>query len=75
MKPERLKQEPFGKNGRLVEVKLFSDGAYYFVYEKGIIIRLSKIDLKTEEIEKIEKEIQQTSETMENSEGCQNPSS
>jgi len=61
MKPERLKQEPVGNNGRLVEVKLFSDGAYYFVYEKGTVFRLTKIDLKTEEIEEIEKEIQQTS--------------
>lgn len=61
MKPERLKQEPIGRNGRLVEVKLFSDGAYYFVYEKGIIFRLSKIDLKTEETEK--QEIQQFSES------------
>jgi len=61
MKPERLKQEPIGRNGRLVEVKLFSDGAYYFVYEKGIIFRLSKIDLKSEEIEK--QEIQQSSES------------
>jgi len=64
MKPERLKQEPIGRNGRLVEVKLFSDGAYYFVYEKGIIFRLSKIDLKTEETEETEKqEIQQSSES------------
>jgi hypothetical protein len=75
MKPERLKQEPIGKNGRLIEVKLFSDGAYYFVYEKGLIFRLSKIDLKTEEIKEIEKEIQQSSEPLEKSEGCNNPSS
>jgi hypothetical protein len=54
MKPESLKQEFVGKNGRLVEVKLLSDDAYYFVYEKGIVIRLSKIDLKTEETEKHE---------------------
>ncbi len=60
MKLERLKQEPLGSNGRLVEVKLFSDGAYYFVYEKGTIFRLTKIDLKTEEDEN--HEIQQSSE-------------
>jgi hypothetical protein len=52
MKPETLKQEPVGKNGKLVEVKLFMDGAYYFVYEKGMVFRLTKIDLKTEETEK-----------------------
>jgi hypothetical protein len=54
MKPESLKQEFVGKHGRLVEIKLLSDGAYYFVYEKGMVIRLSKIDLKTEETEKHE---------------------
>jgi hypothetical protein len=64
MKPERLKQEPIGRDGRLVEVKLFSDGAYYFVYEKGIIFRLSKADLKTEEIKEIEEhEAPRSSET------------
>ncbi|MEM2130292.1 MAG: hypothetical protein QXZ70_06810 [Candidatus Bathyarchaeia archaeon] len=51
MKSERLKQEPIGSNGRLVEVKLFSDGAYYFVYEKGIVFKLTKDDLKAEEME------------------------
>jgi hypothetical protein len=30
------------------------DGAYYFVYEKGMVFRLTKIDLKTEETEKQE---------------------
>ncbi len=54
MKPETLKQEPVGRNGKLVEVKLFMDGAYYFVYEKGTVFRLTKIDLKTEETEKHE---------------------
>jgi hypothetical protein len=54
MKPESLKQEFVGKNGRLVEIKLLSDGVYYFVYEKGIVIRISKTDLKTEETEKNE---------------------
>ncbi len=52
MKPETLKQEHVGRNGRLVEVKLFLDGAYYFVYERGTVFRLTKIDLKTEEAEK-----------------------
>jgi len=51
MKLERMKQEPVGSNGRLVEVKLFSNEAYYFVYEKGTIFKLTKIDLKTEEDE------------------------
>ena len=54
MKPESLKQEFVGKHGKLVEIKLLSDGFYYFVYEKGIVVRLSKIDLKTEETEKHE---------------------
>ncbi|MEM2889485.1 MAG: hypothetical protein QXR42_08480 [Candidatus Bathyarchaeia archaeon] len=51
MKPEQLKQEPVGSNGRLVEVKLFYDGAYYFVYETGIIFKLTKDDLRTDELE------------------------
>jgi hypothetical protein len=48
MKSESIKQEFVGKHGRLIEINLLSDGFYYFVYEKGII-RLSKIELKTEE--------------------------
>lgn len=54
MKAESLKQVPVGRNGKLVEVKLFMDGAYYFVYERGTVFRLTKIDLKTEEAEKHE---------------------
>jgi len=56
MKQETLKQVPVGRNGRLVEVKLFMDGAYYLVYERGTVFRLTKIDLKTEEDEKREKQ-------------------
>jgi hypothetical protein len=52
MKQETQKQEHIGRNGRLVEVKLFTDGAYYFVYKGGTVFRLTKIDLKTEEDEK-----------------------
>ena len=52
MKPETQRQEHVGQDGRLVEVKLFMDGAYYFVYEGGTVFRLTKIDLKTEEDEK-----------------------
>ena len=47
---------PVGRNGKLVEVKLFMDGAYYFVYKGGIVFKLTKIDLKTEEDEKREKQ-------------------
>jgi len=52
MKQEALKQVPLGKNGKLVEVKLFMDGAYYFVYKGGTVFRLTKTDLETEEDEK-----------------------
>jgi len=51
MKPERLEQESIGSKGRLVEIKLFLDGAYYFVYEKGVVFKLTKDDLRIEEIE------------------------
>jgi len=42
-----------GDDDRLIEVSLFSDGAYYFVYEKGEVFRIFKIDLKIEEPRKV----------------------
>jgi hypothetical protein len=45
------KGAPTKANGRLVEIKLLFNSAYYFIYESGNVFRLTKLDLKAEETE------------------------
>ena len=50
MRQANLEKRKLGEgNGRLVEVSLFSDGTYYFIYETGTVFRVFKNDLKIEE--------------------------
>jgi hypothetical protein len=52
MKPARPEKGVLiGSNGRLVEISLFCDDAYYFIYESGNIFRLTKLDLRDEKPE------------------------
>ena len=56
MKPAKLAKNVFiGVNGRLAEISLFYDDAYYFIYDNGNVFRLSKLDLKDEKPELAEK--------------------
>jgi len=50
MKPAELENwETIEGNVRLIEVGLFSDGAYYFVYEDGAVFRITKAELRIED--------------------------